>query len=110
LYIITEIAEGQRPLIKFRTYTSKSAPETLQMIKNAHDHSAHSHFNIYWWYSHCCGGREDVKDDPRSGHSSMVCINEKITADSHLLIDKHCMLGSKIYVTERCVKDSFLIR
>lgn len=69
--------EGQRPLIKFCIYTSKSATETLQMIKNAHGRGAHSNFNIYWWYSRCCGGREDIKDDPRSGHPSMVCIVEK---------------------------------
>ena len=45
----------------------KSAVETIELINKAYGSTAISRANMYRWYAHFRHGREDVKDNARSG-------------------------------------------
>ena len=45
----------------------KSAVETIELINKAYGSAAMSRANVYRWYARFRDGREDVKDDARSG-------------------------------------------
>ena len=64
--------EEQRVAIKFFVKASKSAMETIELFNKAYGSSAISRAIVYRWYARFWDGREDMKDDARSGHPSIA--------------------------------------
>jgi hypothetical protein len=58
----------QRIKIKFCAKLDKSACEILQMLTEAYDADAMKTSSVFEWYKRFKEGREDVKDDERTGH------------------------------------------
>ena len=56
--------------IKFCVKVGKSAVETIELINKAYGSPAMSRAIVYRWYARFRDGREDVKDDVRSGRPS----------------------------------------
>jgi hypothetical protein len=57
----------QRINIKFCAKLGKSASETLQLLKEAYGAAAMKKTMVFEWHKRFKGGRDDVKDDERSG-------------------------------------------
>jgi transposase len=55
----------------------KSAVETIGLINKAYGSASMSRANMYWWYARFRDGREDAKDDARSGRPSTARTDEK---------------------------------
>ena len=53
--------------IKFCVKAGKSAVGTIELINKAYGSSAMSRAIVYRWYARFRDGREDMKDDARSG-------------------------------------------
>jgi len=53
--------------LNFVLTAGKSAVETIELINKAYGSAAMSRANVYRWYARFRDGREDVKDDARSG-------------------------------------------
>jgi transposase len=60
----------QRYAIKFCAKLNKSLADTHQMIQEAYGDSALSYSQVSRWLKLFKNGREEVKDDPRSGRPS----------------------------------------
>ncbi|XP_023710988.1 protein GVQW3-like [Cryptotermes secundus] len=60
----------QRYAIKFCAKLNKSLADTHQMIQEAYRDSALSYSQVSRWLKLFTNGREEVKDDPRSGRPS----------------------------------------
>jgi len=45
---------------------------------------------VYWWYARFRDGREDVKDNSRSGHPLTDRTDEKVESVCHLLTEDRC--------------------
>jgi hypothetical protein len=54
--------------IKFCGKLGKSTSETLQMLTEAYGADAMKNSSVFEWHKRFKQGREDVKDDERSGH------------------------------------------
>jgi hypothetical protein len=54
--------------IKFCTKLRKSVSETLQILTEAHGADAMKKSSVFEWHKKFKEGREDVKDDERTGH------------------------------------------
>ena len=63
---------------KFRVEAGKSAVETVELINKAYGSAAMSRANVYRWYARFRDGREDVKDDARSGLPSSARVEENV--------------------------------
>ena len=81
------IMEEQRVAIKFCVKAGKSAVETIELINKAYGSAVMGCANVYWWYAHFQDGREDVKDDARSGHPSTARTDENVESDCRLLTE-----------------------
>jgi len=57
----------QRINIKFCVKLGKSASETLQLLKEAYGAAAMKKTSVFEWHKRFKEGRDDVKDDQRSG-------------------------------------------
>lgn len=57
----------QRMNIKFCAKLGKSASETLQLLKEAYGAAAMKKTSVFEWHKRFKEGRDDVKDDERSG-------------------------------------------
>ena len=49
-----------------------------------------SHANVYWWYARFRDGREDMKDDARSGRPSTARTDKNVESDRCLLTEDRC--------------------
>ena len=79
--------------IKFCFKAGKSAVETIELINKAYGSAAMCRANVYRWYARFQDGREDVKDDARSGRPSTARSDENVESVSHLLTeDRHTTL------------------
>jgi hypothetical protein len=58
----------QRINIKFCAKLGKSASETLQMLTEAYGSNAMKMLSVSEWHRRLKEGREDVKDNKRTGH------------------------------------------
>jgi len=76
--------EEQRVAIEFCVKASKSVVETIELINMVCFSAAMTRANVYWWYAH---GREDVKDDDRSGRSSTARTDENLESVRRLLTE-----------------------
>jgi hypothetical protein len=54
--------------IKFCAKLGKSVSETLRMLTEAYGADAKKKLSVFEWHRRFKGGREDVKDDERTGH------------------------------------------
>ena len=63
--------------IKFCVKAGKSAVETIELINKAYGSNAMSRANVCRCYVRFRDGREDVKDDARSGRPSTARTDEK---------------------------------
>jgi len=70
--------EKQRVAIKCCVKVSNSAVETTELINKAYGSAAMSRANVYRWYARFRDGREDVKDDARSGRPSTERTDENV--------------------------------
>jgi transposase len=77
--------EEQRVAIKFGDKASKSAVEMIELINKANGNAAMSRAVVYQWYARFQDGREDVKDDARSGRPSTARTDESVEFVCHLL-------------------------
>ena len=69
--------------IKFCVKAGKSAVETIELINKA----AMSRAIVYRWYAHFRDGREDVKDDARSGRPSTARTDKNVESVRRLLTE-----------------------
>ena len=73
--------------IKFCVKAGKSAVETIELINKAYGSTAMSRAIVYWWYARFQDGREDVKDDVRSGRPSTARSDENVESVRLLLTE-----------------------
>ena len=76
--------------IKFCVKAGKSAVETIELINMAYGSSAMSRAIVYRWYARFGDGREDVKDDARSGRPSTARTDENVESVHCLLPEDRC--------------------
>ena len=79
--------EEQRMSIKFCVKAGKSAVEMIELINKAYGSTAMSRANVYWWYARFRDGREDVKDDARSGRPSTARTDKNVESVRRLLTE-----------------------
>ena len=60
--------------------------ETIKLINKAYDSAAMSRAIVYRWYARFRDGREDVKDDARSGRPSTARTDKNVES-VHLLTE-----------------------
>jgi len=80
--------EGRRVAIKFCVKAGKSAVETIKLINKAYGSAAMSRAIVYRWYARFRDGREDMKDDARSGRPSTARTDENV--ESVRLLTEDC--------------------
>jgi hypothetical protein len=68
----------QRIVIKFLVKLSKNGPEIDQMLQQVYGEDALKERAVFKWVQRFREGRENPKDDPRSGRSSTSSGNENI--------------------------------
>lgn len=73
--------------IKFCVKAGKSAVETIELINKAYGSTAMSRAIVYRWYARFRDGREDVKDDARSGRPSTARTEENVESVRRLLTE-----------------------
>ena len=61
--------------------------ETIELINKAYGRAAMSRANVYRWYAGIQDGREDVKDDARSGRPSTARTDENVESVRRLLTE-----------------------
>src|SRR5215469_15132168 len=85
--LVIGVIEEQRVAIKFCAKAGKSAVETIELINKACGSVAMSRANVYRWYARFRDGREDVKDDARSGRPSTARTDETVESVRRLLTE-----------------------
>jgi len=88
--LVIGVMGEQRVAIKFCFKASKSAVETIELINKVYGSSAMSHAIVYRWYARFQDGREDVKDDARSGCPLTARTDENVESVHRLLTEDHC--------------------
>ena len=73
--------------IKFCAKGGKSAVETIELITKAYGSADMSRAIVYRWYARFRDGREDVKDDARSGRPSTARTDENVESVRRLLTE-----------------------
>jgi transposase len=68
----------QRINIKFCAKLGKSASETLQLLEEAYGAAAMKRTTVFEWHKRFKEGRDDVKDDERSGRPRTRRTNENV--------------------------------
>ena len=71
--------------ITFFVKARKSAVETIDVNNKAYGSAVMSRANVYRWYARFRDGREDVKDDARSGRPSTTRTDENVESVRRLL-------------------------
>src|SRR5215475_1459625 len=77
----------QRAAFKFCVKAGKSAVKTIELINKAYGSAAMSRAIVYRWYARLEDGREDVKDDARSGRPLTARTDENVESVCHLLTE-----------------------
>ena len=94
--------------IKFCVEVSNSAVETTELINKAYGSAAISRANVYQWYARFQDGREDVKDDARSGRPSTARTDENVESVHHLLTEDSRttlqMIADRLNIGEETVR------
>jgi len=85
--LVIGIMEEQRGAITFCVKAGKSAVETIELINKAYSSAAMSRAIVYRWYARFGNGREDVKDDARSGRPSTGRTDENVESVRRLLTE-----------------------
>jgi len=88
--LVIGVMEEQRVEIKFYVKVSKSAVESIELINKAYGSADMSRANVYRWYACFRDGREDMKDDARSGHPSTARTDENVESIRRLLTEDRC--------------------
>ena len=78
--------------IEFCVKAGKSAVETIELINKAYGSAAVSRANVYRWYVCFRDGREDVKNDARSGRPSTARTDENVESVRLLKEDRRTAL------------------
>ena len=73
--------------IKFCVQAGKSAVETIELINKAYGSAAMSRANMYRWYAPFRDGKEEVKNDARSGRPSTARTEENVESLRRLLTE-----------------------
>jgi len=73
--------------IKFCVKAGKSAVETIELINKAYGSAVMSRANVYRWYARFREGREEVKDDARSGQTSTTKTDENVESICRLVTE-----------------------
>ena len=73
--------------IKFYVKTGKSAVETIEMINKAYGSAVMSRAIVHRRYARFRDGREDMKDDDRSGRPSIARTDENVESVCRLLTE-----------------------
>jgi len=73
--------------IRLCVKASKSAVETIELIDKAYGSAARSPAVVYRWYARFQDGREDMKDDARSGRPSTTRTDKNVESVRHLLTE-----------------------
>jgi len=81
----------QRINIKFLVKLDKNGPEIHQMLQQVSGEYALKERTVFKWVQHFWEGREDPKDDARSGRPSTSSGNENIDR-VHYLVFSDCRL------------------
>jgi len=79
--------EEQRVAIKFCVKAGKSAVEMIELINKVYGSAAMSCAIVYPWYARFRNGREDVKDNARSGRPSTARTEENVEYVRRLLTE-----------------------
>ena len=80
-------------MIKFCFKAGKSATETLEMVNATYGDQALSRLSVFRWYGRFHDGREDTKDDPRSGRPTECRNDNNVEKISQLLLqNRHLSL------------------
>jgi len=74
--------------IKFCVKAGKSAVETIELINKAYGSAAMSRANVYRWYARFQDGREDTKDNAKSGRPSTARTDENVESVCRLLTEE----------------------
>jgi transposase len=82
--------EKQRVAVKFCAKAGKSAVEMIELINKAYGSAAMSCAIVYRCYARIQDGREDVKDDARSGRPSTARTDKNVESVRHLLTEDRC--------------------
>jgi len=94
--------------IKFCVKAGKSAVETIELINKAYGGAAMSRAIVYRWYPRFQDGREDVKDDARSGRLSSARTDENVESVRRLLTEDHCttlqMIADRLNIGKETVR------
>jgi len=73
--------------IKFCVKAGKSAVETIELINKAYGSAAMSRANVYRWCARFRDGREDMKDDARSGRPLTTRTDKNVESVRRLLTE-----------------------
>jgi len=76
----------QRVNSKFLVQLGKNGPEIHQMLQQVYGEYALKERTVFKWVQHFREGREDPKDDSRSGHPSTSSGNENIDRVRYLVL------------------------
>jgi len=87
--LVIGIMEEQRVAIKFCVKAGKSAVGMIELINKAYGSAAMSRANVYRWCARFRDGREDVKDDARSGHPLTARTDKNVESVHCLLTEDH---------------------
>jgi len=79
--------EEERVAIKFCVKAGKSAVETIELINKAYGRAAMRRANVYRWFARFRGGREEMKDDARSGRPTTARTDENVESVRCLLTE-----------------------
>ena len=95
--LVIGVMEEQRVVIKFCVKASKSAVETIELINKAYGRAAMRRANVYRWFARFRGGREEMKDDARSGRPTTARTDENVESVRRLLTE-----GRRTTLQEGC--------
>jgi len=85
--LVIGVMDEQRVVIKFCVKAGKSAVERIELINKAYGSAAMSCAIVYRRYACFRDGREDVKDDARSGRPSTARIDKNVESVRRLLTE-----------------------
>jgi len=100
--------EEQRVAIQFCVKAGKSAVETIELINKDYGSAAMSRAIVYRWYARFRDGREEVKDDARSGRPSTARIDENMESVRRLLTEDRLttlqMIADRLNIGKEAVR------
>jgi len=100
--------EEQRVAIKFCVKAGKSAVEMIKLINKAYGSAVMSRANVYRWYARFRDGREDGKNDARSGRPSTARTGENVESVRRLLTEDRRttlqVIADRLYIGKETVR------